>query len=85
MAPEACAALQTVSLDGDYAAAMRIQDKLVPLHAALFVEPNPAGPKYALSQLGRVADELRLPMVPASAPTRVIIRDAMVHAGLMSA
>jgi len=56
----------------------------MPLHKALFLEPSPAGTKYALSVLGRISEELRLPMVPVSEPTRATIRDAMVHAGLIN-
>ena len=85
VAPKACADFQTASLSGDYAKALTYQDKLFPLHSALFVEPNPAGPKYALSVLGRMSDEVRLPMVPTTEPTRAIIRKAMAFAGLTNA
>ena len=85
VAPKACADFQTASLSGDYAKALTYQDKLFPLHTALFVEPNPAGPKYALSVLGRMSDEVRLPMVPTTEPTRAIIRKAMAFAGLTNA
>jgi 4-hydroxy-tetrahydrodipicolinate synthase len=85
VAPKACADFQNASLSGDYAKALTYQDKLFPLHTALFVEPNPAGPKYALSVLGRMSDEVRLPMVPTTEPTRAIIRKAMAFAGLTNA
>ncbi len=85
VAPKACADFQNASLSGDYAKALTYQDKLFPLHTALFVEPNPAGPKYALSVLGRMTDEVRLPMVPTTEPTRAIIRKAMAFAGLTNA
>lgn len=85
VAPKACADFQNASLSGDYAKALTYQDKLFPLHSALFVEPNPAGPKYALSVLGRMTDEVRLPMVPTTEPTRAIIRKAMAFAGLTNA
>ena len=85
VAPKACAEFQNASLSGDYAKALTYQDKLFPLHTALFVEPNPAGPKYALSVLGRMSDEVRLPMVPTTEPTRAIIRKAMAFAGLTNA
>ena len=84
VAPQSCAKLQETALSGDYASALVQQDRLVPLHSALFVEPNPAGPKYALSVLGRLSDEVRLPMVPATEATRAVIRKAMVHAGLLN-
>jgi 4-hydroxy-tetrahydrodipicolinate synthase len=85
VAPRTCAAMQDAALSGDYATALRHQDRLVPLHGALFIEPNPAGPKYALSELGRGSDEVRLPLVAATEPTRAVIRQAMVHAGLLNA
>jgi 4-hydroxy-tetrahydrodipicolinate synthase len=85
VAPKACADFQNASLSGDYAKALTYQDKLFPLHSALFVEPNPAGPKYALSVLGRMTDEVRLPMVPTTEPTRAMIRKAMAFAGLTNA
>ncbi len=84
VAPQSCAALQEAALAGDYATALAHQDRLVPLHAALFIEPNPAGPKYALSALGRLSDEVRLPLVSATEPTRAVIRAAMVYAGLLN-
>lgn len=82
VAPRLCATMQEACLKGDYAAALEVQDRLVPLHGALFLEPNPTGPKYALSVLGRMAAEVRLPMVPLSAPTQEAIRSALAHAGL---
>ena len=84
VAPRACAALQEACLGGDFAAALGWQDRLVPLHAALFLEPNPAGPKYALSVLGRMGEEVRLPMVALSEGARGPVRDAMAHAGLLN-
>ena len=53
-------------------------------HQALFIEPNPTGVKYALSVLGRISDDVRLPLVKVSEPTRNAIRSAMVHAGLIN-
>ena len=85
VAPRQCAEFQEAMLAGDYAKALGYQDRLMPLHTALFIETNPAGPKYALSALGRMSDEVRLPMVPATEPTRAAIRSAMVHAGLLNA
>jgi 4-hydroxy-tetrahydrodipicolinate synthase len=63
------------------AKALEIQDRLAPLHNALFIEPNPTGVKYALSLLGKMDNELRLPLVPVSETTQAAIRDAMTHAG----
>ena len=85
VAPRLCAEMQHAALEGDYRGALARQDKLVPLHSALFVEPSPAGPKYALSLMGRTSDEVRLPMVPLSAPARALVRQAMAHAGVIDA
>ena len=60
------------------------QDRLMPLHKALFIEPNPSGPKYALSRLGRVENALRSPMVTVEAATAEKIDQAMKHAGLVN-
>ena len=57
----------------------------MPLHAAIFVEPGVGGAKYALSLLGRVPNEVRLPLLPVGAATEAVIRRAMVHAGLLNA
>jgi 4-hydroxy-tetrahydrodipicolinate synthase len=84
VAPRLCAEFQNACLAGNYAKGLEIQDKLFPLHQALFVEPNPAPSKAALALLGRMADEVRLPMVPASAATRETLKKALVHAGLMN-
>jgi 4-hydroxy-tetrahydrodipicolinate synthase len=84
VAPRLCAEFQGACLAGDYAAALKLQDKLMPLHTALFVETNPAPAKYALSVLGKCEETVRLPMVPVSQKTRAAVRDAMVHAGLIN-
>ncbi len=84
VAPRLCAEFQGACLAGDYAAALELQDKLMPLHTALFVETSPAPAKFALSVLGKCEETLRLPMVPVSEKTRTAVRDAMVHAGLIN-
>ena len=83
VAPRLCAEFQGACLKGDYAAALKLQDKLMPLHQHLFIETNPAPAKYALSVLGKCADTVRLPMVPLSDKSKAVVRDAMVHAGLI--
>jgi 4-hydroxy-tetrahydrodipicolinate synthase len=83
VAPGLCAELQRTSLAGDYAGALRVQDRLVPLHEAVFLEPGLAGAKCGLALLGRGNEEIRLPMLPVTEPTRAAIRKAMVHAGLI--
>jgi 4-hydroxy-tetrahydrodipicolinate synthase len=84
VAPRLLSEFQTACLAGDYARALTYQDRLMPLHRSLFIEPNPTGIKYALSVLGRVTDEVRLPLVPVSEATRTEIRSAMAHAGLIN-
>jgi 4-hydroxy-tetrahydrodipicolinate synthase len=82
VAPRLCAEFQDACLRGDYATALKLQDKLMPLHTALFLETNPAPAKYALSVLGKCADTVRLPMVRLAEKTKAAVREAMVHAGL---
>jgi 4-hydroxy-tetrahydrodipicolinate synthase len=84
VAPRLCAEFQGACRKGDYATALKLQDKLMPLHTALFIETNPAPAKYALSVLGKCAETVRLPMVPVSEKTRKAVREAMVHAGLIN-
>ena len=84
VAPRLCAEFQDACLRGEYAAALKLQDKLMPLHTALFIETSPAPVKYALSVLGKCSDTLRLPMVPVGEKTKAKVREAMVHAGLIN-
>lgn len=84
VAPRLCAEFQAACLKGDYAAAIKIQDKLLPLHQHLFVETNPSPAKYALSVLGKCSDTVRLPMVPLSDKSKAVVREAMTHAGLIN-
>jgi 4-hydroxy-tetrahydrodipicolinate synthase len=84
VAPRLCAEFQAACLKGDFAAALKLQDKLAPLHINLFVEANPAPIKYALSLLGKCANTLRLPLVSTSEKAQAVVREAMVHAGLIN-
>src|SRR6201996_31210 len=84
VAPRLCAEFQAACLRGDFSAALKLQDKLAPLHVNLFVETSPAPAKFALSLLGKCANTLRLPMVPASEKAQTAVREAMVHAGLIN-
>lgn len=84
VAPKLVSAFQTACLAGDFKAALTLQDRLMPLHRALFLEPNPGGPKYALSKLGRMKNELRLPMVSVSKSVEAEIDAALRHAGLLN-
>lgn len=83
IAPRLCAEFQKATLAGDYRKALEYQDRLLPLHHNLFVEPSPGPVKYAASLLGLCRDELRLPLVPVTTETREKIRGAMRHAGLI--
>jgi 4-hydroxy-tetrahydrodipicolinate synthase len=84
IAPALCAEFQQATLAGDFAKALEIQDRLMPLHTALFLDPNPAPAKYAAKLLGFCENELRLPLVPASSGTEEKVRSAMRHAGLLN-
>jgi 4-hydroxy-tetrahydrodipicolinate synthase len=84
VAPRLCAEFQGACQRGDFAAALKLQDKLMPLHHALFIETNPAPAKYALSVLGKCAETVRLPLAPLAEKTRAAVREAMVHAGLIN-
>jgi 4-hydroxy-tetrahydrodipicolinate synthase len=84
VAPKLCAEFQEACMEGDYAAALAIQDRLMPLHNALFVETNPSPVKEALALLGRMAPDVRLPMVAVSEATRQMLREALRHAGLIN-
>ncbi|WP_226779832.1 4-hydroxy-tetrahydrodipicolinate synthase [Oceaniglobus trochenteri] len=83
VAPKLCAEFQAATLRGDYATALEYQDRLMPLHTAIFIEPGLVSVKYAMSLLGLCSDEVRLPLVPLTEPARQAIRDAMKHAGLL--
>jgi 4-hydroxy-tetrahydrodipicolinate synthase len=85
VAPRLSAERMEAALAGDMKRALALQDRLVPLDLAIFLEPGLCGAKYGLSALGRMSDEVRLPLVPATEPARKAIRSAMVHAGLLNA
>jgi 4-hydroxy-tetrahydrodipicolinate synthase len=84
VAPALCKELQDTTLAGDYVRGMAVQDRLIPLHHAIFMEPGLAGAKCGLSLLGRGREEVRLPLLPVSAAAKTAIRQAMVHAGLIN-
>jgi 4-hydroxy-tetrahydrodipicolinate synthase len=84
VAPRLCAEFQGACMRGDYGAALKLQDKLMPLHQNLFIETNPAPAKYALSVLGKCADTVRLPLVELSDRSKAAVREAMMHAGLIN-
>lgn len=84
VAPRACVDLQNAAAKGDFAAALKVQDRLTPLHAGVFVEAGVTGAKYGLSVLGKMREEVRLPLVPMTETSKAVVRSAMVHAGLIS-
>ena len=84
VAPALLSKMQAACLAGDYASALDIQDRLMPLHKAIFTEPGLVGAKYAMSRLGLCTDEVRLPLTSLSDDTRVLVDNALRHAGLMN-
>lgn len=85
VAPELCSEQMEAVFRNDWDHALKLQDRLAPLHAAIFVEPGVNGAKCAMSVLGRARSETRLPLVPVKEATELVIRRAMVHAGLLNA
>ncbi len=83
VAPKLCAQMQEATLAGDYATALDITDKLMPLHIAIFKEPGLIGAKYGMSKLGLCTDDVRLPHVGLTDGTKALINDAMKFAGLI--
>ncbi len=84
IAPKLCSEFQEATLAGDYAKALELQDRLMPLHTAIFVEPGLVGAKYGLSLLGKCTEEVRSPLTGLLPETKAQIKDAMRHAGLIS-
>ena len=84
VAPKLCADFQNACLSGDLQSALRLQDRLYPLHAALFTDASPGPVKYALSRIRPgMSPDLRLPMTPPSESSRKAVDDALAHAGLL--
>ncbi|MHB2265777.1 4-hydroxy-tetrahydrodipicolinate synthase [Aliihoeflea sp. PC F10.4] len=84
IAPRLCAEFQRASLSGDRERAIELQDRLMPLHKAIFIEAGVSGSKYALSRLGKVENTVRSPLVTVEASTAQAIDAALVHAGLIN-
>ncbi|MER8406317.1 MULTISPECIES: 4-hydroxy-tetrahydrodipicolinate synthase [unclassified Mesorhizobium] len=84
VAPRLCAEFQEATLSGDCAKALDLQDRLLPLHKAIFMEPGVSGAKYALSKLGKVENVLRSPLMTVEPSTAEKIDAAMKHAGLIN-
>lgn len=85
IAPGLCAQLMNAWNAGEPARALEIQDRLTPLHLATFLEAGVTGAKYGLSQLGKLREEVRLPLVPMIDSNKAKLREAMAFAGLIAA
>ncbi|PCJ08471.1 MAG: 4-hydroxy-tetrahydrodipicolinate synthase [Rhodobacteraceae bacterium] len=83
IAPKLCAEFQVATLAGDYALALEYQDRLMPLHEAIFIEPGLVGAKYGLHKLGLCRQEVRSPLTGLQDSTKAAIDAAMAHAGLL--
>ncbi|MCF6233201.1 MAG: 4-hydroxy-tetrahydrodipicolinate synthase [Rhodobacteraceae bacterium] len=83
VAPGLCAEFQKATLAGDYTKALALQDRLMPLHEAIFIEPGLVGSKYALDRLGLCSTEVRSPLTSLEDSTKAAIDAAMAHAGLL--
>jgi 4-hydroxy-tetrahydrodipicolinate synthase len=84
IAPALCAEFQLACLAGNFRLALQLQDRLMPLHDALFVESNPGPVKYAASKLGLCTGETRLPLAPIASASRKTVDDALSAVGLVA-
>ena len=84
VAAKLCAQSQAACTAGDYAAALTLQDRLMPLHKAIFTEPGLVGVKYAMSRLDLCSEEVRLPLTGLSDETRALVDAGLRHAGLLN-
>ena len=84
VAPKLCAEFQKACTAGDYVQALGMHENLMPLHIALFLEPSPAGTKYAASLLGLCEAEARLPVVPLTKSTAERVEAALKDVGLLN-
>lgn len=82
-APKLLSQMQEACLAGDYAKALEIQDKVMPLHKAIFAEPGLVGVKYAMSRLGLCSEEVRLPLTGLTDETKALVDAGLKHAGLL--
>ncbi|MEM1381569.1 MAG: 4-hydroxy-tetrahydrodipicolinate synthase [Pseudomonadota bacterium] len=82
VAPQLCAQMQDACAAGEWETALELQDRLTPLHDAMFSDASPAPAKYALSRLGLISNTLRLPMTPAGEKARALVDEAMARLDL---
>jgi 4-hydroxy-tetrahydrodipicolinate synthase len=83
VAPGLCAKFQEATLNGDWETARTLNDRLLPLHHALFSSSSPGPSKYAMSLLGVMNTELRLPLTEPDEASRKAVREALAMAGLL--
>lgn len=84
VAPKLCAEMQNACLAGEWKEALALQDRLYPLHRAMFMEPSPGPAKYGASVLGQCEEDSRLPILPLSEDTKSRVREAMRFAGVIN-
>src|SRR5512134_3593085 len=84
VAPALCAEVQRAWREGDFATAQSLHERLMPLHSALFCETSPAPVKYAASLLGKCLSDVRLPLIGISDSSKEVVRQAMIHAGILN-
>jgi 4-hydroxy-tetrahydrodipicolinate synthase len=84
VAPRLCSEMHEAWQRGDIATVRQINERLIPLHDALFVETSPAPVKYAASLLGRCTPEVRQPLWHTTPETQEKVRNAMRGAGLLN-
>ena len=84
VAPRLCAEFQNALAEGNFAAALELQDRLMPLHEAIFTEPGLVGAKYGVSLLGKSSEDVRLPLTGLLDETKDKIQTAMRHAGILN-
>jgi 4-hydroxy-tetrahydrodipicolinate synthase len=82
IAPALCSEFQLACLGSNFKRAIKLQDKLMPLHDALFVESNPGPVKYAAEKLGLCSGETRLPLAPLAASSKAKVDAALAKVGL---
>ncbi|PPQ39544.1 4-hydroxy-tetrahydrodipicolinate synthase [Rhodopila globiformis] len=84
VAPRLCSEMQTAWAEGRFQEAIAIQNRLVPLHDALFAETSPGPVKFAASLLGKTSERCRLPLAPLMPATREKVKAAMTEVGLLN-
>ena len=83
VAPKLCSNFMNLCLKGNFLEAAKINDLLMPLHTALFIESSPGPVKYAANKLGFCSSEIRLPLTEISDETKKIVDQALKHASLI--